>query len=30
VPPWFHANVGGFVGTVTHGNVQFGAAAKKK
>ena len=31
MPPWFHANVavGGVVGTVMHGEVQFGAAANR-
>ena len=30
MPPWFHANVGGVVGTVMHGVAEFGAAVKKK
>jgi hypothetical protein len=30
MPPWFHANVAGVVGTVMHGTAQLGAAAKRK
>ena len=32
IPPWFHANVevGGVVGTVMHGVLQFGAPVNRK